>query len=67
MNKEIETINKTQEEMNNKILQIKNTLEANTSRLDEAQVQISKLEDKVEKTPRKSKKRKLDKEGRKRC
>ena len=34
--------------MNNKILEIKNTLEGITSKLDEAEDQISELEDKVE-------------------
>ena len=37
MKKEIETITKNQEEMNNKISEIKNTLEGITSRLDEAE------------------------------
>ena len=37
MKKEIETINKNQEEMNKKISEIKNTLEGITSRLDEAE------------------------------
>ena len=35
--------------MNNKILETKNTLEVITSRLDEAEEQISELEEKVEK------------------
>ena len=35
--------------MNNKISEIKNTLEGITSRLDEAEDQISELQDKVEK------------------
>ena len=47
MKKEIEIINKTQEEMKNTISEIKNTLEGITSRLDEAEDWIS-LEDKVE-------------------
>ena len=38
--------------MNNKISEIKVTLGGITSRLDEAEDQISELEDKVEKTPR---------------
>ena len=37
MKKEIEMINKTHKEMNNKISEIKNTLEGITSRLDEAE------------------------------
>ena len=48
MKKEIETINKGQEEMKNTISELKNTVEGIISRLDEAQAQISKLEDKVE-------------------
>ena len=39
--------------MGNKILEIKNTLEGITSRLGEAEDQISKLEDKVEKNTQK--------------
>ena len=35
--------------MNNKITEIKNTLEGITSRLDKPEDQISKLEDKAEK------------------
>ena len=54
--------------MNNKVSEIKNTLEGITSRLDEAEDQIGMLEDKVEKkTPRKSKERKKDSERMKRC
>ena len=37
MKKELETINKNQEEKSNKILEIQNTLEGITSRLDEAE------------------------------
>ena len=48
MKKEIETINKGQKEMKT-LLELKNTVEGIKSRLDEAEVQISKLEDKVEK------------------
>ena len=48
MKKDIKTINKNQEEMKNIISEIKNTLEWNTSRLDEAQDWISMLEAKVE-------------------
>ena len=48
MKKEIETINKGQEEMNNTISELKNT-EGIKSRFDEAEDQISELEDKVEK------------------
>ena len=57
MKKEIETINKGQEEKKNIISELKNTVEGIKSRLDEAEDWISELEDKVEKTPRKSKKR----------
>ena len=49
MKKEIETINKGQEEMKNIISELKNTEEGMKSRLDEAEDQISELEDKVEK------------------
>ena len=49
MKKEIETINKGQEEMKNTISELKNTVEGIKSRLDEAEDRISKLEDKVEK------------------
>ena len=48
MKKEIETLNKNQEGIKNKILEIKNTLEGITTRLDEAEERISELEDKVE-------------------
>ena len=57
MKKEIKAINKNQEEMNNKISGIKkktkHTLEGMTSRLDEADNQISGLDDKVEKNTQK--------------
>ena len=46
MKKEIETINKGQEEMKNTISELKNT-EGIKSRLDEAEDRISELEDKV--------------------
>ena len=49
MKKEIETINKNQKEMNNKIFEIKNTLRGTTRRLNAVEDQISELEDKVEK------------------
>ena len=49
MKKEIETINKGQEEMNNTVSELKNTVEGIKSRLNEAEVRISELEDKVEK------------------
>ena len=49
MRKEIETINKGQEEMKNTIFELKNTLEEIKSRLDEAEDQSSELEGKVEK------------------
>ena len=48
MKKEIETINKSQQEMNT-ISELKNTVEGIKSRLDEAEDQISELDDKVEK------------------
>ena len=48
MKKEIETINKNQEEMKNIIFEINNTREGITSKLDEAEDQIGGLEDKVE-------------------
>ena len=49
MKKELETINKGQEEMKNTISELKNTAEGIKSRLNEAQDRICKLEDKVEK------------------
>ena len=49
MKKEIETIDKGQEEMKNTISELKNTVEGMKSRLDEAEDPISELEDKVEK------------------
>ena len=49
MKKEIETINKGQEEMKNTTSDLKNTVEGIKSRLDEAEDRISQLEDKVEK------------------
>ena len=49
MKKEIEIINKGQEEMKNTIFELKNTVEGIKSRLDEAEDQISELEHKVEK------------------
>ena len=53
MKKEIETINKSQEEMKNTISELKNTVEGMKSRLDEAEDRISELEDKVEKNTQK--------------
>ena len=47
--KDVETINKGQEEMKNTISELKNTVEGIKSTLDEAEDPISKLEDKVEK------------------
>ena len=47
MKKEIETINKGQEEMNNTISELRNTVDRIKSRLDEAEDRISELEDKV--------------------
>ena len=49
MKKEIETINKGQEEKKNTISELKNRVEGIKSRLDEAEDRISELEDKVEK------------------
>ena len=49
MKKEIETINKGQEEKKNTISELKNTVEGIKLRLDEAEDWISELEDKVEK------------------
>ena len=48
MKKEIETINKNQEEMKNIIFEINNTREGIIIRLDKAEDRISELEDKVE-------------------
>ena len=53
MKKEIETINKGQEETKNTISELKNTVEGIKSRLDEAEDRISELEDKVEKNTQK--------------
>ena len=52
MKKEIETLNKNQEGIKNKILEIKNTLEGITSRQHEAEDRISELKDRVEKNMR---------------
>ena len=49
MKKEIETINKGQEEIKNTISELKNTVEEIKSRLHEAEYWISELEEKVEK------------------
>ena len=49
MKKEIETINKGQEEMKNTISELKNTVEGIKSRLNKTEDWISELEDKVEK------------------
>ena len=48
MKKDIETINKGQDKMNT-TSKLKNTVEGIKIRLDEAEAQISELEDKVEK------------------
>ena len=53
MKKEIETINKGQEERKNTISELKNTVEGIKSRLSEAEDQISELEDKIEKNNQK--------------
>ena len=47
MKKEIETINKGQEEMKNTISELKNTVKGIKNRLDEAEDQTSELDDKV--------------------
>ena len=49
MKKEIETINKGQDEMKNTISELNNTIEGINSRPDEAEDRISELKDKVEK------------------
>ena len=49
MKKDIEAINKSQEEMKNTISGMENTVEGIKSRLDEAEDWISKLKGKVEK------------------
>ena len=49
MEKDIETINQSQEGMKNITVKVKTTLERIKSRLDEAEDQISELEDKIEK------------------
>ena len=49
MKKEIESINKGQEETKNTISELENTIDGMKSRLDEAEDRISELEDKVEK------------------
>ena len=46
MKKEIETLNKGQEEKNHTISELKNTVEGMKSRLDEAEDMISELENK---------------------
>ena len=61
MKKEIETINKGQEEMKNTISELKNTVEGIKSRLDEAEDRISELEDKVEKNTQKEQEKRLRK------
>ena len=48
MKEDIETINKSQQEMKNTISEL-NTVEGIKSRLDEAEDRIMELEDKVEK------------------
>ena len=49
MKKDIETVNKSQEEMNDTISQKRYTLEGIKSRLDKEEDQISEVEDKVRK------------------
>ena len=53
MKKEIETINKGQEEIRNTISELKNTVEGIKCRLNEAEDRVSELEDKVEKNTQK--------------
>ena len=53
MKKQIETINRGQEEMKNTISELKNAVEGLKSRLDEAKDWTSELEDKVEKNTQK--------------
>ena len=53
MKKEIETINKGQEEMKNTISELKNTVKGFKSTLDEAEDRNSELEEKVEKDTQK--------------
>ena len=53
MKKEIETINKGQEELKNTISELKNRVEGMKSRLDEEEDRISELEDKVGKNTQK--------------
>ena len=45
LSKEIQDIKLNQEEMQNTITEIKNSLEANTSQIQEAKERISKVED----------------------
>ena len=56
--KNIEVIKNDQSEINNTISEIKSALEGKNSVLDETEDQISDLENKVEKTPRQSSKKK---------
>ena len=49
MKKQIETINKGQEEKKNTISEVKKTVQGIKGRLDEQKIRISNLEDKVEK------------------
>ena len=51
--KDIETINKGQEEIKNTISELKNTVEGIKRRLDKAEDRISELDDKVEKNTQK--------------
>ena len=62
MKKETETINHGQEQMKNTISEMRNTVEGIKSRLDEAEGQISELDDNKEKTPKRARK---GKEGQK--
>ena len=58
MKREIETINRGQEEMKNAISELKNTVEGIKSRLDEAEDWISRLEDMVDKNTQKEQEKK---------
>ena len=60
MKKDKETVNNSQEEVKNTISELKNTVKGIKNRLDKAEYWISKLEDKVDKTPRQSNNLKKD-------
>ena len=64
MKKDIETINKGQEELKNTTSELKNTVEGIKSRLDEAEYWISELGDKEEKKLPERARKKTQKEWR---